>query len=418
MKNKSTKIYSTTHKVLAVAASFSALISSAGMAQDLFPAGVESKAAGIESAIASRSAPATLYNPANLSLSPASTKTYVELGAVRARMAYEHPRFDQVYVDVKSPVGTAGVTGSLSSDKLRAGAIIFPTKQGGIQIDGMPQAIGETTHPLTVQNKDQSFKAAVAASWAVTPGFSAGAGLIQSFERRSLTASVIGSGDPLVQQELNNDSSRWIAGIRSEVGGSTFAAAVTTPVRKTYKGFTRLGGESVDEALATTGYEPTVLATGTGLTTGSLTSEFSLNQKLWSTGSSAIREALSIGAQRTDIKDITESAVKISWHANPRWTVSSSYANLPSPWGEGHSASNPSGPSMGVMFGTANGVDRQAIGMMIQGDDIGIAGIELGEFNLGVMNQWGRRTVSSTGANPGHYQLDVMTLTASSTIVF
>lgn len=394
------------------------ILSNTASAEDLFPAGVESKSAAIESAIAAKSAPSTLYNPANLSLSPAATATYLEVGAVHATMAYEHPQFDQVHVEVQSPVGTAGVTGSMLSNRLRAGAVIFPTKQGSMQINGMPQTIGDTTHSLAVANKDLSFKTAVGVAWQLAPEFSLGVGTIHAIERRSLTASVVGATTPLVEQSLDNDSDRWIVGLRTEIKGTTLAVALTNPVKKEYKGYTRFAGETSEAMPPTTGFEPAVLATGAGLKTGPIMTELSVNKKFWSAGSSAMREALALGSQGTDIKDITESGIKVSWSFNPRWSINGSYASLPSPWGEGRAGDETSGPIMGATFGSGNAIDRQAVGLMIQGDKATLSGINLGSINLGLMNQWGQRTISSGGANPGHYQIAITTVTASSSLTF
>jgi hypothetical protein len=93
--------------------------------------------------------------------------------------------------------------------------------------------------------------------------------------------------------------------------------------------------------------------------------------------------------------------------------VSGSVANLPSPWGEGGVSQGGGDPLMGPGFGLANGVDRQSIGLLARS-----SGSRFGTLDVGLMNMWGNRTVSRGGANPGHYQLDVMTLTAASTIVF
>lgn len=381
-------------------------------AQDLFPAGVETKSTGMESAIAVRSAPATLYNPANLGLEPARKRAYFEAGAIRARMAYEHPQYDQVFVEVNSPLATAGVTGAFVDQRLRAGLAIFPAKSGGIVINGIPQPVAGETHSLSVENSDQTIKTAIGASWAIMPGINLGTGIIHTSEDRLLSARVVGSATPLLNQRMSNDFTRGIAGVRADSRVGSVAAALTTPVRKTYDGESSMAGSNAPSKPQTVAYEPAVVATGWSVATGPVRTEFSLNHRMWGDAAGVMREGLASSTSGADIHDVTETGLRLTWAATPKLTLSGSLANLPSPWGEG-GIQQDTGPLMGPGFGMANGVDRQSIGLLAHS-----SGTRFGTFDVGLMNMWGNRTVSRGGANPGHYQLDVITLTAASTIVF
>jgi hypothetical protein len=381
-------------------------------AQDLFPAGVETKSTGMESAIAVRSAPATLYNPANLGLEPARKRAYFEAGAIRARMAYEHPQYDQVFVEVNSPLATAGVTGAFVDQRLRAGLAIFPAKSGGIVINGIPQPVAGETHSLSVENSDQTIKTAIGASWAIMPGINLGTGIIHTSEDRLLSARVVGSATPLLNQRMSNDFTRGIAGVRADSRVGSVAAALTTPVRKTYDGESSMAGSNAPSKPQTVAYEPAVVATGWSVATGPVRTEFSLNHRMWGDAAGVMREGLASSTSGADIHDVTETGLRLTWAATPKLTLSGSLANLPSPWGEG-GIQQDTGPLMGPGFGMANGIDRQSIGLLAHS-----SGTRFGTFDVGLMNMWGNRTVSRGGANPGHYQLDVITLTAASTIVF
>lgn len=381
-------------------------------AQDLFPAGVEAKSSGMESVIAARSAPAALYNPANLGLEPARKKAYLEAGAIRVRMAYEHPQFDQVFVEVKSPVATAGLTGSLLDSRLRAAFTIFPAKSGELMINGIPQKIDEETHSLQVENNDQTIKTALAASWALAPGINIGSGIIHTTESRFLSARIVGSTASLLNQKLNNNFTRGIAGIRADSKFASVAAAVTTGVKKTYKGERTMTGKAQSEP-ETVSFDPAVVGAGWSIGTEKFRTEFNLNHRFWSDGAEFMREGLASDSTGADIHDVTESGVSVSWTALPTLTLSGSVANLPSPWGEGGKSKNTGAALMGPGFGISNGVDRQSIGLLAHSSGTGF-----GDFDVGLMNVWGSRTISASGASPGRYQIDVLTITAASTVVF
>ena len=399
----------------AVTGAVTSLAFTAGIAQaqDLFPAGVEAKASGMESAISARSAPAALYNPANLGLEHAQKKAYLEAGLIRARMAYEHPQFDQVFVEVKSPVATAGITGSVFDPRLRAALTIFPAKSGGLTIDGIPQPIGDATHSLSVENNDQTIKTALAASWTLAPGINVGSGIIHSMESRSISAQVVGSATAILDQKMSNDFTRGIAGVRADSKLGSVAAALTSSVRKTYVGERSMAGgipRSKPEAVS---FEPAVFAAGWSVPVGPVRTEFSMNHRMWGAASGIMREGLASESTGADIHDITETGLRLSWAAIPTLTISGSVANLPSPWGEGGILNSRETSVMGPGFGLSNGVDRHAIGLLAHSSDT-----RFGNFDVGMMNVWGSRTVSAAGANPGHYQTDIMTITAASTIIF
>ena len=382
-------------------------------AQDLFPAGVETKAAGMESAIASKSAPAALYNPANLALEPGNNKAYLEGGFIRARMAYEHPKFDQVFVDVKSPVATAGLTGSFFDPRLRAALTVFPSKSGGLTVNGMPQAIGDETHALTVENNEQTIKTALAASWTLSPGIHIGSGIIHASESRFMSARVVGASAALIHQKMSNDFTRGIAGVRADSKFGSLAAALTSSVKKTYEGQQTVAGGTPGSAPEAVAYDPAVIAAGFSVPVGNIRTEFSMNHRMWGAAGSIMREGLASETSGADVHDVTESGVRFSWAAIPTLTLSGSLANLPSPWGEGGISSATGAAMMGPGFGLSNGVDRRSLGLLAQS-----SGSRFGTFDIGLMNVWGSRTVSQSGANPGHYQIDILTITAASTIVF
>ncbi|MEY4632579.1 MAG: hypothetical protein RIQ81_2699 [Pseudomonadota bacterium] len=389
------------------------------MAQDPFPAGVESKSAGMESAVAARSAPAALYNPANLGQEPAEGRTYLEAGAVRARATYEHPEFDQVYVQIMSPTATLGATGSLLDPRLRAGFTVFPTRSGNLAINGLPQRVSGEIQPLAVENAEHAVKSALGLSWELAPGIHLGTGAIHATERREITARVVGSATPLLKQTMKNNFVRGIAGLRADSRFGSFAAAYTSSVTKSYEGNRDMAGSEPGVRPQAVSYDPAVIAAGWSLALGRhFGAEVSLNQRKWNESAAIMREGLADETHGADIHDVLESGIRAWWKTQRGWRLGAAIAELPSPWGEGGTSATGSQRMMGPGFGMSNGVDRRSLGLSAQTDQVTLGSLDFGSLDFAFMNTWGSRTVSTVGAAPGHYQMDVVTLTASTTKVF
>jgi hypothetical protein len=131
-----------------------------------------------------------------------------------------------------------------------------------------------------------------------------------------------------------------------------------------------------------------------------------------------MREGLASETSGADVHDALESGIRGWWTFDSGWRFGLAAADLPSPWGEGGQSAEAQSRSMGPGFGYSNGIHRKSAGFSAHTKDARLGGFDLGAIDFGVMNSWGSRTVSQAGANPGHYQLDVLTLTASTTRLF
>jgi hypothetical protein len=394
------------------------LFSTRLFAQDVFSPGLEAKRAGIDSVSAVKSAPAAFFNPAQLISTDPSAKgyaPYVEVGMVQAQYSYEHRDFDPVKVEVQSPMITLGGTYTSQNRRWAAGAAFFPAKRGGIEIAGMPRRVGTETMALAVDSKESAYRLAYGAAFQSSTRTSMGLSLVHGFERKQVSASLIGAVAPLVQQELADNSTRVVAGLTQMIAsGSDLSLAYSSAITKKYVGAEKLATSPTALPAATVAYDPATIGVGINLSVlPKLSAQLSANYRLWSNGRELIREGIASTADAAELENIVESGMSLSYQALSRWAVIGSMARLPSPWGEGRFANEAGQSVVGPGFGQTNLVDRRVIGLGLSGKVSDSQSID-----LSFSNSSGSREIRDGGANPGFYQANISTMSVATVVSF
>jgi hypothetical protein len=384
------------------------------LAQDIFPAGSESKSAGLESVVATKSAPALFYNPANISAVGTVTgwQPYAEMGLIQAEYAYEHRDFDPVYVRVRSPIAAVGAVYSEAKQSWSAGMVIFPTKRGEIEIPGMPRRVGGETMPLQVKSQETAYKIAYGASKSfVRTRF--GLSVVHGIEQKNITAHVVGAATPLLRQELDNRSVRVAAGLTHDIGLASIGISAISAATKKFDGNEQRATDPEALPAATIAYEPANFGVGLRLPLGTWArAELTANFRQWSKGAGVIRDGFTSQADQADIDDVIERGVLLGILLSKKLELTLSMAELPSPWGEGL-AGGAAGDRIGPGFGQANLVDRRAIGGGVSGSMT-----ETQSLALSFSNIYGSRDISEQGSSPGYYQTNVSLMTLGTTLKF
>lgn len=388
------------------------LVTSPGFAQALFPAGVESKAAGMESAQVVRSAPSLQYNPANLSMS-GENEAYLELGYTQVILAYEHPDFDQVKVKVRTPMGSVGYVGYLLTPKVRWGFYISPERRGSQDVPGLPRNIGGEYLALKVTVEDEVTLYGLGASYQVLPYFSLGVSWIHLREKRRIEANQIGNNEMLVKFDGYNSFNRPVFGTRAKFGRFSQTLSYMPPLEKTYKG--RQKG-ALDEGFTDpkpVDYRPAIYRLGLGYADPNYFANLSVNHLRASAGRNRQREGLTSSVKRADLHDVTEFGLQIGHRFNNQFKASLAYAYLPSRWGEGKSSDDPQEQTIGVDFGRADAIDRQVFAA-----GFGYRPTDNCLLDFALMRSFGEREIGASGDHPGFYQSEVVVFAGAMTAEF
>ena len=382
------------------------------VAQGLFPAGAELKAAGMESSQLSRGAPATLYNPANLSLS-AAHELYLELGYISAEQSYEHPDFDQVKVRVRTILGSAGYSGTLGVPNLNFGFMLFPERRGGQKIPGLPRKVLDNYQALEAETKDDVTNLGLGLSYAFPFGLSIGHSWIYSQEVHEITANEIDDSNPLIKFKGKNSFYRPLWGARYQFRWLSVSQTYKPAKAKSYKGEQKSTSQEEPSDPRVIHYAPEVWAFGIGGSFPDVEAHMSLNHQKWKKADGVIREGLTSDTRNADVKSIWEWGLFGAYKFLDQYHVSLAYAILPSPWGPGkRAASNGEEDVMGVDLGQYNNVKRRVL-------TVG-GGYQTQSVKLvaSLMLATGAREIDRNGANPGYYQQETAILSTGVRMAF
>ena len=119
-----------------------------------------------------------------------------------------------------------------------------------------------------------------------------------------------------------------------------------------------------------------------------------------------------LSVDEADLKNIVEYGLESSYRFGQALSLGLTYASLPSPWGDGREASDDNLAQPGSGFGLAQGVDRQAYGVMSRYH------MDMGAINAGFSRTAGSRLIGEDGYNPGFYQMETVVFSAGADFTF
>jgi hypothetical protein len=397
--------------VLALVAAAATLgVASSAAAQSFFPAGSENKARGMESVEAARRGSAVLYNPANLALTP-EPRAYVELGFADVQYAYEHPKYDPVVITVDTPTATVGYAGRLAGP-VSLGVVAFPTQAGKTTINGVPRKLGADVLPVEAVDEKTYVSLGVGAALRLASWASVGVSVIDEYERRKLHAVLVGGeGGDLVDGDVHAQTINPRLGARVGPKTAQLALSAQPAQTKRYQG-RWASGTAKDGSAMPVGYSPAVYALG-GRVGSRIAGGFDLNLRQWGPGATVVKSGLGTPAQRADLKNVVERGVFVEGRITNHATITASYAQLPTPWGDGFDDGTTDTRVYGTDFGYLDGIDRTAYGLG--------SALKLGastDLGLAVYHAQGKREVTGQGDNLGFYQVAATILSATLAIGF
>ena len=376
------------------------IFSNLSLAEDLFPAGAESKLAGIESGQLARGATALFYNPAQVGVEEQQSGVSVEFGYINGQVSYEHPNFDAVLIDVASPIASVGLQEKIAGDRLMFAAALFPAKGGEMQIKGIPQRIGPSVQALQVDSSDLIVHGSVGLA-ANFESWSVGAGWVRSWENRSVYASMINNTEsPLVEQVLHNNFDRIVLGVAHQGAIVRSSLSYAPEMIKKYEGVERLAGRS-DTSPRTVAYEPARISAGAGVTLSpGWDFDLSVNHRSYEKGRSISTDASQFEGAEAQLGNVVEWGATLATPTGINGlSLATSYANLPSPWGEGEILDGMM-TSAGPAMGNTVAVDRKSLtlGVRFKAMSQQVVTASFGQT-------WGAREFSETGSTPGYLQI-------------
>jgi hypothetical protein len=374
-------------------------------AEDLFPAGPESKSMGLASSLQSEGPPAVLYNPANLFVVGEKNyaEPYAELGMISVAYSYEHPDFDPVSINVVSPVATVGYTNRLN-ERLTFSAVIFPKESGETQIPALPRKVGSSVTPLAISNKSEVIDAGVGVGLKVIDGISVGLSGTRTFESHQTRANLIGNDNNLIEMDYHNSFNRATYGTRFYLGDLIVATVSLRPeLIKNYRGSQAdVSGESSDPKVVN--YEPETTSIGIGGRIDQFLYGAELSKERWGKGRGVLKDGIAADEPDADLDDTTNMAITGGFVLNKDGPqINASYASIPSPWGDGFDDGELANHIYGVDFGQLDGLDRRVLSV---GGKLTFRELDL---SAGFSQSQGTRLVEGQGDNVGYYKLNVFT---------
>jgi hypothetical protein len=377
-------------------------------AAPLFPAGTESKAAGLESSLRSEGPPAVLYNPANLSLTgKGRSEPYAELGLINVQYTYEHPEFDPVTIAVTSPTATLGYSAKPLT-RLTVSGVVFPSKTGKTEIPGLPRKVGSAVTAVDVTSEDQVIDVALGAAYKLAKSVSLGLSLVHTIESHTLHAALIGSESDLVETSYRNQFTRPVLGARFGLGPLVeLSLAVKPALEKTYEGEHSAASQDGESGPKVVDFEPETVAIGVGTRFRRATLGVEAIHERWSKGRGIVRNAVTADEPDADLSDVTQLGLNASYRLAQGAELSAGYARIPTPWGDGRDDGLVDHHVYGVDFGQLNGVDRQVVSL---GGSLKLRGYDT---SLAIYRAQGERVVADGGDNVGYYSIGVTSVSGA-----
>ncbi len=400
------------HRMSSLLAGVLALAALRANGDELFPVGSENKARGIGSSVAARRGSAVLYNPANLTTT-ASRRAYAEVGVLSVDYAYEHPKFDPVLVQTKTPVAAVGYSGIMLQD-VYLGVLFLPTKMGGTEIPGVPRDISGEVTPISVTTDDRAFLAALGVGYRFNRHWSLGISVVYRQEDLGMDANLVGNPDSVLSYQLAHKSLSPILGQRLNVGALTAAMHFSPAVVKDYSGSFLAASSDDPEAIRLQNYVPAKWGIGLAYSIGVVSIEAEANQERWAAGQDVIDGPSYAATAGADLRNIWNRSLSVEVKAGKGIKIVAGHAVQPTPWGTGSSSEESLRPMHGVEFGQLNGLDKKIWGIGLQTSMTSAARLDASLYHAS-----GERIVNG-GANSGEgrYQLAMTAVTGTLSIRF
>jgi hypothetical protein len=376
----------------------------------LFPHG-GSKSSAIESAQDVQDPQGMVNNPAGLANMKAGM--HGEFGVGHLEYSYEHPRFDPVTVSLWTPVASAGLARNSPESSIAWGLAVNPSSFATLEVNGLPRRVTVRTESLNVKSKRNQLHLPIGIAWKAPVSeikrLSFGFCLLGTYDDRTLSAKSLTDGTQLVDMESNGLFFRPIIGASSAIGAFDLDVSFMQHLKKSFNGKTTVAGapefetEQVD-------FDPSRLNTSLRLNQDQGSVTVNVNRVFASSGSNQIRDGINRKTTNSDVRDVNQIGAKVEYSTNTSNTFSGAYAYLPTIWGAGGFYVDSDGFShheIGHLFATFNAITvrNQALSWKRTFSD--------SVLQTTLFRSAGTQTIDGNGDNPGHYQIEFLSLTSS-----
>lgn len=238
---------------------------------------------------------------------------------------------------------------------------------------------------------------------------SLGASLIYTYDARKLKgAAVTDPSNELVSMTAKGHFFRPVMGFASIVGSSSLASSFIFPVTKRFSGNTKIASETAAYSTELVEYDPGVLLFSARQELGPLSTSVNFNRVLGSRGQAIPRDGLNRKTNRADLRDSNHLGLRVGYRTDQWGDVSIAGAYVQSYMGDGFFYTDEEGFShhqLGNLFGQFNAIPVRNFSMAWKRN--------WGQWqsHASIFRSQGSTTTSSNADNPGHYQLEFVSIT-------
>lgn len=394
--------------VLVISASILPSVVARANVLGLFPAGSACKSAAMESAVDCTEPQALLYNPALLSKTKLGFSG--EVGIARLAYSYEHPDFDPVRLSVVTPMFSEGWKGSLFDNKGSWGFAVMPGSMADLDIKGLPRRVMGNPESLNIKAKRRTFHLPLGLNYNLENyKASVGASLIYTYDERTLKGNpVTNPGTQLADMKARGHFVRPVIGTSWDLTATQVGASYMFPLTKKYSGKTKIASEPSEFDTAQVDYDPGALMLGAKQSFGPYSLSENINYLFGTKGKTVARDGLNKKVNKADLKDARHMGLRLGYNTETYGRFSLGVAYLDSYWGDGRYVKNSQGfteQEIGNVFGTFNAVPvrNQSVTWQYPWSSW--------DTHVAIYRSAGTTTVGPGGDNPGHYQIEFVSLT-------
>lgn len=408
-----------------------------------------------------------LFNPSTLQSRQNDLLLEPSFGYVSLSATYEHPNFDPVRLNMRTPIASfGGATPLDKASNVMFGFGLFPSSYQDFEINGLPKRVDGKTESVFVKNRLRNIMVPLGISYTqqlsssvstlsqssisrapqktplVLVGsskpryWSVGATWLLTYDERKLFARSISDGTELVDMNSRWTGSRWVLGASLKDQNYQLGVSWMPPIRKSFKGVTYVAGYTEPRDTDQVELSPGRLGASTfvpvlNAADAEVSVQLDANRVFGSIASKSF-DGISRKATGTETRDVTQwgASIFVNWATHDSFSLSAGHE--PAWIRDGRYVVDANGSidhKLGATFGQTTGMDLRTVGLSWthrQGPSAAltsenrlnsILSKDL-DWTVGIQNTRGKHTIDSLGDNPGFFSLDVWLVSCDLGVAF
>lgn len=373
---------------------------------EVLPYGSKCKIFAISSSVCPNEGFSLFTNPAWIGL---EKKVNIDSAYIQHTQTYEHPDFDQVYLNILSPFVAIAYNYPFNN-KLSLALSLYPSKIGSYTINGFPRQLQTLTLAFKIKYKLQNIKYSIGTSYNIWNNNYIGISLVLIDEKSKIIISTLNTPKPLIEHYGYNIWIKPIFGFLSKniiKDNVLITLSLSTPIIKTYKGYTKVLENFNINKMTKKAYEPLTISLGLNLPLlKKIQTSLAINYENWAKGKKHFKDIIILSDQTyAELKDIYNIATTFNYELKPKKNIYISYAKKLSPWKDGQYDNNNNMQTIGADFDKLNNVNKNifTIGTYINYSNHT-------DIDLSLYYSLGKRQTSLQSNAPGYYQYQTLSL--------